>query len=138
MSNPHFILNGREVQQAESYFHMCEWMGARGTTVLVTRAGPFRISTVFLGSGFAHRGDPPRLFETMLFDEHGDSVWSTQVPSFDEAEAAHQAVVQVVTRRWAWMTVPALFRRRRALPRVQVVAAGPDARRSFGLPGRRS
>jgi hypothetical protein len=74
--------------------------------VLLTRIGPFEVSTVFLGldHNFSQQG-PPLLFETMTFltgtrkDYDGndcDGRWST----WAEAEEAHRRAVRFIQQEF--------------------------------------
>lgn len=70
-----------------------EWhMNMSNRRVAESQVGDVRISTVFTGSDWH---DPPRLFETMVFDGALDEQrW--RYYTWDEAQEGHDAVVMLV------------------------------------------
>ena len=57
-----------------------------------------RVSTVFLGIDHGREGGPPALFETMIFGGPDDG-WQARCATWAEAEAGHEAVVNVLKLR---------------------------------------
>lgn len=52
------------------------------------------VSTVFLGLDYSFRSGPPLIFETMAFGEDGDEEGCERTSTWDQAEAAHAAMVE--------------------------------------------
>lgn len=55
-----------------------------------------RVSTVFLGLDHNHGDGTPILFETLVFDKHGDSDDMTRYTTFDNAIQGHKETVDRV------------------------------------------
>lgn len=70
---------------------------ARDKHVAKTTVDGMLVSTVFLAMDHSFLGGPPLLFETMVFDQGGDSPWMDlhceRYSTWDEAAAGHEAVV---------------------------------------------
>ena len=63
-------------------------------TVIDTPGGQILVSTVWLGLDHSFWPDlPPLIFETMVFDEHGNAVLQDRYTTEGEAKAGHWQVV---------------------------------------------
>lgn len=69
--------------------------------VASTMIGEYHVSTVFLGldHNFSPTGEEPTVFETMVFDEHGDMNYQTRCSTYDQAELMHEGACAEV-RDW--------------------------------------
>jgi hypothetical protein len=77
------------------------WLETADRIVAKTNIGPLRVSTVFLGLDHAPlQGEPPQLFETMIFDG-GEDGYQTRCSTWDEAEKMHAAAVEVARQELA-------------------------------------
>jgi hypothetical protein len=74
--------------------------------------GESRISTLFLGVDHAHTGGNPTLFETMVFEPDGQSTRCHRCSTWSEAEAMHQAMVDLVTAEQAFEQIERRAKRR--------------------------
>src|SRR5262245_34782727 len=83
-----------------------EWYEKADRIVKQEYAGPYFISTVFLGldHNFARNG-PPILFETMIFSDFASLSYQERCSTWEEALAMHQRGVEWATiRKEHWGT----------------------------------
>lgn len=68
----------------------------------LSNIGPFRVSTVFLGIDYGfHFNTPPKLFETMIFDDKGkEADYQEKYATYKEAEEGHKVAVQYATEKY--------------------------------------
>ena len=67
-------------------------------TITHTEIGNLRVSTVFIGIDLGIRNDEPILFETMVFDEDGNSSLYGRYTTWDDAEKGHQLICDSLTK----------------------------------------
>lgn len=80
------------VDSLKDWARWFEEAGANARIVDQTHVGDADVSTVFLGLNRAHFGEPPLLFETMIFGGPWDSYqWRYTLRA--EAERGHAAIV---------------------------------------------
>jgi hypothetical protein len=98
-----YILRGREpvaVYAWDRYAPRDPKACTVGRDIVQTDRGPFLVSTVFLGVDHNMLGaGPPLLFESMAFEGEevtGDDVFMDRYATWDEAEAGHKAMVELV------------------------------------------
>lgn len=75
-----------------------KWMGQNSDRlrVLEDHIEEYRISTVFLGINHNYGEGPPLLFETMVFQEEGDSLYCVRAATWEEAERQHLKAIEWV------------------------------------------
>jgi len=67
-----------------------------------TWVGPYRVSTVFLGIDHNFFGEPPLLFETMVFlRDNGRELDTARYASWNQAVEGHHVMVKEV-EKWGW------------------------------------
>lgn len=80
------------------HLQWAEFMETADRHVADDTVGPLRVSTVFLGLDHSFGGDPPILFETMIFgaDEASDmhETYCKRYATWAEAEAGHHVAVK--------------------------------------------
>jgi len=103
----YWILDGdRQPRKARDVLEWARQFEAMDRRVGLTSTRLHRISTVWLGLDHSHgSGGPPMLFETMVFDRHGESGAESDIEgsmvrysTWDEAEAGHAATVSRIER----------------------------------------
>jgi len=101
----HYILDadGKTPIEEPDLIKYVEWLEAHHEQCSVARdaAGPYEISTVFLGTNHNWRGTgPPVLWETMIFGDEGDGKFGglaqRRYASYDDAVAGHRYFVAAV------------------------------------------
>jgi hypothetical protein len=85
-----YILNGHTPVLEPDMPVWGKWMETADRHVNETTIGVLRISTIFLG--IDHNffdGQPPRLFETMIFGFDSDDSYQTRCATWEQAERMH-------------------------------------------------
>lgn len=97
-----WILDGHTPVPTDDVTAWGRMMEDPGRVVGVDNVGPeARVSTVFLGIDMGHRmGDPPLLFETMVF-RPGDSEVVDRYVTWDEAARGHVQTIKRVYNEMA-------------------------------------
>jgi hypothetical protein len=77
------------------------WYEKANRKVAETAVGPFSVSTVFLGLNHAWADTPPILWETIVFDPHGEECDSDRCSGTrEQAEAMHWLMVRKWERKY--------------------------------------
>lgn len=72
-----------------------QWVEAANRLVQKTKIGTVEVSTVFLGLDYNFGGEPPALFETMVFGGRLDQQ-QVRYATLDEAKTGHEKLVRHV------------------------------------------
>jgi hypothetical protein len=86
----YYILNGHTPVREPNMLAWGQWMETADCHVNQTTIGVLWISTIFLGidhNFFA--GQPPRLFETIIFGFDHDDSYQTRCATWEQAERMH-------------------------------------------------
>lgn len=95
-----YILVDRVPVPCPDLMRWAEWFETADRTVKWTKTEHHWISTVFLGLDHQHfGGGPPLVFETMSFEEEGDSVHQDRYSTWAEAETGHDMILREVLAR---------------------------------------
>ena len=86
-----YILDGKESVEELDILKWAEWFESADLEVARTELGNVLVSTVFLGVDRSY-GEPPILFETMVFGGEMDRA-SRRYATWEEAEEGHKEVV---------------------------------------------
>lgn len=102
----YWVLDGHETRKVDTVLEWAQRFEKTDRHVGKTETRLHMISTVFLGLDHSWGQGPPQLFETMVFDLHGESGAESDIEgsmwrysTWDEAEAGHAATV----RRVEWL-----------------------------------
>lgn len=109
MSNGRYILIGQSVVACDDLMEWAKWFDdISNRRVLLTRVGPYFVSTVFLGLDHSFCGDdPPIVFETMVYVEKPQDAEPVglnaefldiqeRCATWLEAEAQHRRIVEQI------------------------------------------
>lgn len=93
----HYILDGHTPVRANGLMHWAAWYETADCRVAQDFVGGVEVSTVFLSidHNFLH-GQPPVLFETMVFGGGELNEAQFRYSTWAEAEAGHQDVVEAL------------------------------------------
>jgi hypothetical protein len=101
----YWVLDGHETRKVDTVLEWAQRFEKTSRHVGLTETRLHRISTVFLGLDHSWGIGPPLLFETMVFDLHGESGAESDIDgscdrysTWDEAEAGHAAIVRRVEK----------------------------------------
>lgn len=97
-----YALDGREVLKFRNPIQWAHWHAARGLKgydphVADEMIGAVRVSTVLLPSATFSPVGPPKIFETMCFDDAGHVLDTmARYATYDEAEQGHRTIVSSI------------------------------------------
>jgi len=91
----HYILEGHKAVPTDLMTWAKEFW-SQDRNVAKTVIGDYSVSTVFIGLNHQYGEDPPLLFETMVFGEGQLSKEQTHCTTWEEAEAMHEAMCELV------------------------------------------
>jgi hypothetical protein len=101
-----YKLDGKTPVPCEDIIEWAMWYEKADTRVALDTVYGIRVSTIFLGldHNFSMSG-PPVLFETMVFfGESSYSAYQDRYCTYDEAEAGHRMVVDVIQNKpWKYI-----------------------------------
>lgn len=96
-----YILENKTPVPAAGIEAWSKWFYAADRHVDETILGPLRVSTVFMGVNVSSPNNPPKLFETVIFDTRNDpydEVYKERCATWSEAKEAHaRAVAHAMT-----------------------------------------
>jgi hypothetical protein len=90
------LLIGDVLIGVDDAMEWAEEMQGINRQVGLDQVGPFTVSTLFLGQDFALRGQPPRLFETVVFGADGRAVSAIHASDYGGAMGQHRMVLQAM------------------------------------------
>jgi hypothetical protein len=88
-ANIYYVLDGKTPVPAAGIEAWSEWFHGSDRHVDETILGPLRVSTVFMGVNVSPSSEPPKLFETVVFDTRKgpyDEVYCEQCATWSEAQ----------------------------------------------------
>ncbi len=88
-----YVLVDKTPMPCEDLDTWAKWFESAERRVGLTEVGKRSVSTVFLGLDHSFGDGPPKLFETMIFDEQGKEIWCQRASTWDEAEACHRRAI---------------------------------------------
>lgn len=90
-----YILDGKTPVLEPNIYKWGKWYQNANRVVAQDTVGEQFISTVFLGIDHSWHGEKPELFETMIFDEDGNSMgYQERSSTWEEAEKKHYEIVK--------------------------------------------
>ena len=98
-----YILDGKTPIVELDTFKWGTWFASADRVVKRDKFRGVRVSTVFLGLDYSNTGEPPILFETMVFGGPLDQKMS-RCATWEEAEAMHEAMCDRVRSGEGGMT----------------------------------
>lgn len=107
MNIRHYILDEKGTPVAVSLMAWADWFQKdleQTRRVAISRIGPYKVSTVFLGLDYNYSPTgPPVLWETMVFQKKNpghDIEMDRCSGSREQAEAMHQKMVELVKEKY--------------------------------------
>ena len=100
MAIKYYILKGKEVVPVADVLDWSAWFEKADRTVKKTKiSDDVNVSTVFMGLDHSLNGDPPLIFETMIFGGEDDG-WQSRCSTWEQAETGHILAVAMAKGRF--------------------------------------
>jgi len=90
-----YILHGKTPIQEHDLIKWAKWFESADRIIKQTEVNDSKVSTVFLGTNHSFNGEPPMLFETMIFGGEHDS-YQERCSTWAEAEEQHERAINLI------------------------------------------